>query len=641
VLRSAAWVCVAALAWMACATAQEAAPAATPNTAAASTAAPDMSGSDASAKKPHVTKQDRDQAQKDFLEGAKDIEHNDPRAALDAFGRAAARDPGNRRYALSADVAKQHLVRELVQQADKDRILGHFADARAALVEASRIDPGNPMVEQHAGELADVAQAAAPIAPSDAVASPIAFQPHPELHSFHLHTSQRDLIRQVLTAYGIQPTFDDSVGSRLVRYDVDDVSFDEVRRTLAMTTDTFIVPLDPARALVAKDTKDNRTKFGRMGMETISLPGLPTADLTELITVAKNVFNMQTATASPGQSVLTVRGPAEDMTALNRTLNTLLDGRSELQLDVRMYEVARTKATDVGAIIPTQTTLFNVYSEAASLLQNNSGLVQQIISSGLAAPGDWEAILAILVASGQISNSILSQPFGVFGGGLTMTGITYQGGSVNLQLNSSSVHSLDEIQLRVTDGEQGVIKVGEKYPIETSSYSSLGGSSLNIPGLTNAGLSSTLQNLGINPAALASAATEAVPQIQYQDIGLTLDVTPHFEGRDNVSLKFSLKLSALAGSAINGLPVLDNREYTAITALPIGQSAVMVATLSRQESNALSGIPGLSDLPGFEGMTNKSYNFDYSRLAIVVTPHLVRAAHQDLAQKMYLLPHTP
>jgi Flp pilus assembly secretin CpaC len=626
-LRSGAWAVAAALALAALAPAQE---------------PPSAAAADSGAKKPHVTRQNRDQAQKDFLEGAKDIESNNPRAAMEAFNRAAGLDPGNRRYALSADVAKQHLVRQLVQQADKDKILGHFADARAAIEEASRIDPDNAMVEQHAGELAEDAEAAAPAAsPEENLSAPIRLQPHPERHSFHLHTSQRDLIRQVLTAYGIQPTFDDSVGSRPVRYDMDDVSFDEIERTLPLVTDTFMVPLDPVRALVAKDTKDNRSKYERMGLETLALPGVPTTDLTELITVAKNVFNMQAATASPGQSALTVRGPAADMTALNRTLSTLLDGRSELQLDVRMYEVARTKATDIGTIIPTQTTLFNVYSEAASLLQTNSSLVQQIIASGLAAPGDWEAILAILVASGQISNSILTQPFGVFGGGLTMTGITYQGGSVSMQLNSSAVHSLDAMQLRVTDGEKGVITVGEKYPIETSSYSSLGGSSLNIPGLTNAGISSTLQSLGISPSALASAATEAVPQVQYQDIGLTLDVTPRFEGKDNVSLKFDLKLEALAGSSINGLPVLDNREYNAITSLAVGQSAVLVATLSRQESDALSGIPGLSDLPGFEGMTNRNASFDYSRLAIVVTPHLVRTGHQDFAQKMYLLPHTP
>jgi general secretion pathway protein D len=421
------------------------------------------------------------------------------------------------------------------------------------------------------------------------------------------------------------------------------VDFAEMERTLGLTTSTFLVPLDPARALVAKNSKENHTKFDRNAMETVYLPGLSTAELTDVVTVAKNVFAVTSATASPGQSSMVVRAPAEDLTALNATLNNLLEDRSQMQLDVAMYEVDRTKATNLGAIIPTQTNLFNVYSEAASVLQANSSLVQEIISSGLAAPNDWPAILAILIASGQLQGGgVLSSPFGIFGGGVFgTTGITYSGGSMNLQLNSSDVHSVDQLQLRVVDGEEGVIKVGEKYPIETSSYSSLGGSSLNIPGLSTAGISSTLAGLGVNLSSLASAATQAIPQVQYQDIGLTLDVTPRIENPHSVSLKFDLKLSSLAGSTINGLPVLDNREYQAITSLGVGESAVLVSSLSRQESNALTGIPGLSDIPGFEGITNKNYNFDYSELAIVITPHLVRSARPQFAQKMYLMPHQP
>ncbi len=571
------------------------------------------------------------------------MQRKDSRAALKDFTRAAELNPANRRYANSADIARQHLVEELIQQADKDKIEGHFAEARAAIVEASRVDPGSAMVAEHANELnIDTDAVATPkVESEDALATPIVLQPKRGLQSFHLHTNERDLINKVLRAYGIQPTLDATVGSQMVRYDVDDVNFAEMARTLALTTDTFLVPLDPMRALVAKDSKENRTKYERNAMETVYLPGLTTAELTDVVTVAKNVFSVSSATATPGQSAVIVRAPVEDLTALNQTLSGLMDGRSEMQLDVAMYEVDRTKANSMGAIIPTQTNLFNVYSEAASLLQANSSLVQEIISSGLAAPGDWPAILAILVASGQIQNSILTSPFGVFGGGLTMTGITYSGGSANLQLNSSDVHSVDQLQIRVLDGEEGVIKIGERYPIETSSYSSLGGSSLNIPGISTAGISSTLAGLGINLSSLASAATEAIPQVQYQDIGLTLDVTPKIENPHSVSLKFDMKVNSLQGTSLNGLPVLNNREYQTITSLKVGESAVLTTALTRQESNSLTGIPGLSDIPGFEGITNKDYNLDYSELAIVVTPHLVRSTHQQFAQKMYLVPHQP
>jgi general secretion pathway protein D len=612
---------------------------ATQSSAAQAGRAPAVPAQSAEAAQSSAPKADRDKAQKAFLQGAKDLEHNNARGAVDAFTHAVALDPGNRRYAVSLDIAKQHLVQDLIQQADKAKILGHFSDARAAIQEAYELDPANPMVAEHAEELAADASAAAPAAQPDLkLAGPTALTPKDGRHSFHLHANQRDIIRQVLTAYGIQPTLDDSVPQQLIRYDVDDVDFAEVERTLPLVTNTFLVPLDPVRVLVARDTKDNRAKYEREAVETMYLPGLAAQDLTDLVTVTKNVFAVRNVFAAPGQGTLTIRAPAGDMTAVNATVNSLLDARSELLLDVNMYEVDRSKANAIGAILPTETTLFNVYSEAAQILQQNASLVQEIISSGLAAPGDWEEILAILVASGQISSSILSNPFGVFGGGLTMTGIEYQGGSVNLQLNSSDVHSVDQMQLRVEDGGEGIVKIGEKYPIETSSYSSLSGTGVNIPGLSTAGISSTLQNLGVNLQSLQAAANETIPQVQYQDIGLTLDVTPRIENARSISLKFDLKLTALAGSSLNSLPVLNNREYQAITSVNVGQSAVLVSALSKQESDALTGIPGLGDLPGFEAVTNKNTNFDYSELAIVITPHLVRRTHQQFVQQMVLLP---
>ena len=605
-------------------------------------AAPDGAAATAS-KAGHPSKHDRVEAQKLFVEGAKDIEHDNIRAAMDAFVRAAELNPEERKYEMADQIARQHLVTELIQEADKDKILGHFAEARAKIAQAYSVDPGSPVVAQHMDELASAAVAGEPAERSEAIAAapPIELQPQPGMRSFHLRASERNLIAQVLPAYGIQPTLDDSVGAQMVRYDVDDADFATAERTLSMATGTFIVPLDPARALVAKDSRANRDKFERVAMETVYLPGMAADQLTEITNIAKNVFALRTASADVDQTALTVRGSPANLSALNATLTTLLEGRSELQLDVRMYEIDRTKAVNLGAILPNQTTVFNVYSEARNILNSNSSLVQEIISSGLAAPGDWEAILAILIASGQLSNTILTQPFGVFGGGLSLTGIAYQGGSLNMQLNSSDVRALDQMQVRVLDREESTIKAGERYPIETSSYSSLGAAPLNIPGLSTAGLSSTLSGLGITPAQLEAAATATIPQVQYQDIGLTLKVTPNIEGTNRVSLKFDLTLSSLGGSSLNGLPVLNNREYNAITSVAVGESALVVSSLTRQESNAITGIPGLSEIPGFQDTTNKNSNLDIGELAIVITPHIVRSAHGKAQEKMIMLPTTP
>ena len=606
---------------------------------ATSNAAP---STDTSAKAPKhaLAKHDRAAAAKLYVEGAKDVENDKIRAAVDAFTRAAEMDPDERKYAMADQIARAHLVTELIQESDKDKILGHYAEARAKISEAYGIDPASPVVAQHMNELAGALVAGEPALRTDTVeaAPPIELQAKPGVQSFHIRTSKRNLIQQVLQAYGIQPTLDDSVDGQMVRYDVDDVDWSAARRALGLATGTFLIPLDPVRALVAKETKLNHDKLDRLAVETVYLPGMSSGEMTELANATKNVFGLRNAVADVSRGTLTMRGRPEELTALNTTLKTLMEGRSEVQLDVRMFEVDRTKAVNLGVILPNQTTLFNVYSEARNILNSNASTVQEIISSGLAAPGDWEAILAILIASGQLSNTVLTSPFGIFGGGLSMTGVVYQGGSLNMQLNSSDVRALDQLQLRVLDHEEATIKAGERYPIETSSYSSLGATqNLNIPGLSNAGLSSTLQNLGINASQLAAASQLQVPQVEYQDIGLSLKVTPSVAGKDRVFLKLDLTLTSLAGSSINSLPVLTNRDYNAQTTIPLGESVLLVSSLTRQESDAVTGIPGVSELPGFQSTTNKNSNLDVGELAIVISPHLVRSVNHP-TQKMILLP---
>jgi type II secretory pathway component GspD/PulD (secretin) len=308
--------------------------------------------------------------------------------------------------------------------------------------------------------------------------------------------------------------------------------------------------------------------------------------------------------------------------ALNRVVADLLESKSEVLVEVKIYQVARTKTLNLGVQPPQSVALFNVPSEVNNIIQQNQSLVQQIISSGLASAGDYSAIAALLIASGQVTNSILNQPFALFGGGLTESGVSLPGLTANLSLNSTDTRALDQIQLRLANNQDGTIRAGTRYPIETSSYSNLGATSANIPGLTTAGLSSTLAGLGVNLGSLSTA--ETIPQVQYQDLGMTLKVTPRIERGGDVALKLDLSLTALQGTSLNGLPVLTNQSYSADAVVQNGASALLVGDMSSELSKAIAGLPGLTDLPGFQSTTDTQTEHDVSSLVILITPHLLR-----------------
>jgi len=86
-----------------------------------------------------------------------------------------------------------------------------------------------------------------------------------------------------------------------------------------------------------------------------------------------------------------------------------------------------------------------------------------------------------------------------------------------------------------------------------------------------------------------------------------------------------LKISALAGSAINGIPILANRAWSGVVTVGQNQGVVVASEMDKQESRAVSGTPGLSEIPGLNNVTGKDVQKNYSTLLIVITPHVVRS----------------
>lgn len=591
-----------------------------------SAAAPAQSAA-ANAEKParQPSSGDRRRAAKLYLEASKLFENEHFEEAMRGYAKAASLDPTNSDYRLAAEVARSHAVTALIQAAAKARMHADLAGARDALARALELDPQNPQAAQHLNELGDMAarDMEQPLSAQSAgeAGGPLEIAAPAGVHSFHQRASQRQILQQVFKAFGLDATLDDSVRSTTMRFDVDDATFQQAMRALSLLTNTFYVPLDTHRVLVARDTSENRQKFVPLELETIYLSGLTAAELTELGNVAKNLFEVPQLNADQSANKMTVRAPHATLIALNETLRQLVEGRDQVLLEVRVIQLAHTSMRQTGAQLPQSLTAFNVYSQEQQILSANATLVQQIISSGLAAPGDTAAIIAILIASGQVTSSIFSNGIVLFGNGLTLSGLSPQPLSANFNLNSSDSRELDQIQVRLGDGEAGTIRTGEKYPIMTSSYSGLGTGGVNIPGLNTPGSSAALGGLA---GLLGSSTAGLVPQVQYQDLGLTVKVTPKVLRSGDVAMTIDMKIDALGGSSLNGVPILDDRAYTGVVTLPSGQSFAVVSEVDKQESLAISGVPGLSEIPGLNDITDKDKQVSYSSILVVMTPHIVR-----------------
>jgi type II secretory pathway component GspD/PulD (secretin) len=571
-----------------------------------------------------VRNADRRRAAKLYLASSKLFVDEKFEEAMRGYEQAAALDPGTADYGLAASVARSHAITALIQAAAKDRLRGDAAQARATLAHAFELDPKNMQVNQHLYELGDDALLGQPrpryAQDAGTAGDAIQLAPAAGVHSFHLRADGRQMVQKVFNAYGIDVSVDSTVQSTQTRLDLDDADFETATRILGLITNSFYVPLDARHVLVARDNRENRQEFTPLEFETVYLPGLSSTELTDVVNLAKNVFNAQQAVAEPSSGTITIRASQSAMSAFNATMRELLDGRNQVMLEVRLIQIAHTSMRSTGVLPPQSMSAFNVYTEEQSILNANQSLVQQIISSGLAAPGDTLAILGILLASGDISSSLFTNGFALFGGGLTQSALAPGKATLNLNLNSSDSRELDEMELRLGDGEDATIKSGTKYPIQTSSFSSLASSTATIPGLTGAGSSSSLSSL----LASYGGSVPNIPQVQYQDLGLTLKATPKVLRDGNVALKIDMKIDALSGTTINGNPVLNNRAWSGVVTLKQGESVEVVSDMDKSETRAVSGIAGLSEIPGLNNMTGVDTQKNYATLLIIMTPHVIR-----------------
>lgn len=578
-----------------------------------------------------------------YLAGAKELDRNDLQAAEREFMRASQLDPGRPEYAVGVAIAREHRVTALIQEAGKARLAGDRVRSETLLAQARTIDPENPLVLEHSmaalspqmrGDPATGGSADSPPAPGSpgaaesapsqlaTLAGPIKLTPSAATPSLHLRGSSQEVLRQVAAAYGIRTVFDESIEPKTLRFDLEGQTYARAMDVAMSMAHVFAVPVDEASVLIAKEDPQIRARLEPVVQETLYLAGMTPNQLNDLSNIVRGVFGLRQATVQAGSETMVLRGPAEVMGPLNRTLQDLVDADSDIMLEVKLYEINLTHSRNIGATIPTQVGAYSVNAAADQIVSQNQSLVQQAIAQGYIKPGTSNLQIALaLIGLGLVQSNLAANTIGYFGGGLTLTGITETGSiGFNLGLNQSDTRTLDDVEMHLGDGQPGTFRAGTRYPIVTSTYTT---------GLSTA--ASSLSSARINGVSVASLLSQfaggssaTIPQVTYEDLGVTLKATPAIEKSGRINLALDLKIEALAGGSLGGNPILASRQFVSAISVKDGETAMLVSSINRSEVAAVSGIPGLSELPGFQVPLDKNVQRDTGQLVVLVTPHVVK-----------------
>ena len=192
------------------------------------------------------------------------------------------------------------------------------------------------------------------------------------------------------------------------------------------------------------------------------------------------------------------------------------------------------------------------------------------------------------------------------GGTFNYNGVSYPnvGELLNALETYSDVRTLSTPEILATDGVKAKITIGEDVPFITGQSQTVGGN--------------------------------VMTMIQRQNVGITLELTPHILSHNRVRLDVKQTISALtnASQVIGTIavgPTTTKRSAKTNLTISSGQTVVIGGLISKETSINDQGIPFLSDIP-ILGYLFSNTNHEKKRddLLIFLTPYVIRSA-QDLA----------
>ena len=331
---------------------------------------------------------------------------------------------------------------------------------------------------------------------------------------------------------------------------------------------------------------------------------------TQVIGVDPNAPPTTASSSSSGISPIggagTTAQSTSTPTAAGQLINMLtVEGREQVLLKVSVVEMERNIVKQFGIDLGTLVNSGNFAFAALSRLPfpiapAGGGVIAPFVSNSGGDAGGFN------LGGGAIPGP-LGTPSGV-SSGVAGGGIQWLTGQDRVQTvlraleQDGLLHTLAEPNLTAISGETANFLAGGEFPIPVA------------------------QQLG-------------TISVEFKKFGIGLAFTPVVMSEGRISLKVSTEVSELTnqGAVVLSnitIPALKVRRAETMVELPSGGSLVMAGLLSDQSKQALSGYPGLKNLPVLGTLfRSRDYLKNESELVVLVTPYVVKpVSRQELAQ---------
>jgi general secretion pathway protein D len=580
---------------------------------------------------------------KHFKEGLKYEENRQWDKAAQEFALAVSEKPSNVEYQLHLQRALVSAAIMLVERGDslaekKDYNAAYNAYRQAfafdptnelALIKMRRMleaqglptdnlpasgDPAGPKIKPKADSTVKAAYTGAGGAPS---ASPMRVQMpgipgrrFAKTDVIYHDTNILTAIEQLAQMMKLNVIFDMMVVNQMKMFkltvELRDVTYPRALEMILKTNTLMYAQIDTRTIVIASDNPQTRMKYEPYAIRTFYIKNALLDEVKGAIAGALPATKQVTSVKQ--LNALIVRDTPSNLELVENLIDTLDKSKAEVLIDVNIYEVSRSNLLQIGNQFGTTSSTAQVTTGVDS---TGKPITRDAFAPGLNQIGGFGRFgsVAGLVGAARFAGGPLGLALGLPASAISV----FQDKGKSKLLASTQVH--------VIDGEAHAIRIGQRVPVRTATLPTFG---------TTTG-TGTGTGTGTNGGSLAGF---GIDQIQYESVGLNIDMTPTvFE--DDVQMKMKIESSSVDGASGGLTPTFSQRTMSSIARVKDGQTTMIAGVSQNVEAKNIKGIPiiGLIPILGrfFSTPETKETQSD---VVITVTPHILRRA--DITERDHL-----
>lgn len=509
-----------------------------------------------------------------FKQGQAAEARQDYDAAFNDYRKAMFDEPGDLRYKAACERIRPLASAQHVDRGNEWKQNGKVTAALTEYLRATAIDPSNSAAEQAIASLqthitpvpqkSDIPQFPGDRQKLTAIAQPVELHPiSDEPITLHMVEDSKIVYESIGKAAGVNVLFDPEYTSKRISIDLNNTSLVDALRVVATTSNTFWKPVTRGTIFVAADTRAKRQQLEQAAVQVFYLANVSQQnDLNDIQTALRNVLTEAKLFAVASQNAIIIRGTPDQLLLAEQLIDDLDKAKAEVIVDVAVLQVDKEKVRNIGLQWP------------------------QTVSAALKTTSTTSGAILTLNDLANLNAKNFSLTVGTAQAEMLMT--------------DSDTQIMQNPRLRATDGQKATLKIGERIPVATGSFT--------VPTSTTAGASQT--------------------QFQYIDIGVVMEMTPTIHYNGDVTLKVKVEITSHNGdTTISGVtePIIGQQSVEETIRLTSGESNILGGLLQEQNNLAVSGTPGLGQVPLLKYLfSTQQHTIDHEEIVFLLTPHLVR-----------------